>query len=211
MHKNTKRGIIIAVFAFLAVLFVSTIGSSLTGFAVIGKKPTLSEYPYPFIKNSVCNGVAFVLTDRYDHATYRAALAIERSLKAETRNLIKQTTCAKRYTRQNIPDGEFNLIVIGNPCTNGMVADALKAKSCSIESIGLKEGEALIQIINHRRTSTLVIAGDAEKAAKVLADYRLYPLKGEKVIVSGTGNSLRLKYVKTESPATGRSFVNRNY
>ena len=92
-----------------------------------------------------------------------------------------------------------------------MVADALKAKSCSIESIGLKEGEALIQIINHRRTSTLVIAGDAEKAAKVLADYRLYPLKGEKEIVSGTGNSLRLKYVKTESPATERSFVNRNY
>ncbi len=209
MHKNTKRAIIIAIFAFLAVLFVSTIGSSLTGFAVLGKKPTLSDYPYPFIKNSVCNGVAFVLTDRYDHTISRAAANIERALKADTRNLIKQTMCAKRYARQNIPNGEFNLIVIGNPCTNGMVAEALKAKSCSIEDLGLEEGEALIQLINHRRTSTLVIAGDAEKAAAVLANYRLYPLKGDKVIVSGTKNSLRLRYV--ESPATERGFTNRNY
>ncbi len=200
MNKNRKRGIIIAVFAFLAVLFVSTIGSSLTGFVVLNKDPTLAEWPYPFIKNSACNRLYLILPDRYDANAYRLASQISNSLKKETKNLlVKSQVCAKTATRTSLPIGDNNIIAIGNPCTNSLVGDVLKAKSCSIESLGLQSDEGLIQIINNRRSSTLILSGNIEKAAAVITNHHLYPLKGNKIIVSGPKNSLKLTYVTETS------------
>ncbi len=195
MNNNIKRGVIIAVFAFLAVLFVSTIGSSLTGFGVLNKKPMLEDYPYPFLKNGGYNRVHIVMPDRYDTVTYRAMSKITNALKKDTSGLlVRQPQDVTISTSAALPKGDYNLIVIGNPCTNRLLGEILKAQTCSVEGLGLKEGEALIQLFNHRRTNTLVLAGDVEKAATVIANYRMYPLKGNKVIITGVGNSLKLRY-----------------
>ncbi len=197
MDKNTKRGIIIAIFAFLAVLFVSTIGSSLTGFVVLNKKPMLEDYPYPFIKNGGYNRVHIVMPDRYDTVTYRAMSKITYALKKDTSGLlVRQPRDVTISTSAALPKGDYNLIVIGNPCTNRLLGEITRAQTCSVEGLGLKQGEALIQLYNHRRTNTLVLAGDVEKAATVIANYRMYPLKGNKIIISGSGNSLKLRYVE---------------
>ena len=49
-----RKSIIIAISFFLAILFLSTIGSIYTGYATLDQsRLTLKYYPYPFVKNNV--------------------------------------------------------------------------------------------------------------------------------------------------------------
>ena len=179
-----RKAIIFAIAAFLAVLFVSTIGTSLTGFTVLDQSQiTLEDYPYPFIKNNMYNDIYIVIPYNYDAEEYTAALRIANSLQTT------QPLLPKIVTDKTLPEGEHNLIIIGNPCNNELIAKELDTNRCSL---GLDINEGLVQLINHKRTSSLVISGDSDKASRVLTS-NFYPLIGTRVIVTGT-KSLSLAY-----------------
>ena len=47
-----RKTVIVVIFLFLAVLFVSTVGSLYTGYVIAQSDITLSNYPFPFLKNN---------------------------------------------------------------------------------------------------------------------------------------------------------------
>src|SRR3989344_1394552 len=180
-----KKVLIIIVSLFLAVLFLSTVGSIYTGNVVYTPdKTTLENYPYPFIKNGVPNSLYIVIPDFPEMNEYQAAGKISRSLK--NANPIPPTI----VRISDLPEGYHNLIVVGNPCDNSIIAQLLKTTKCTGK---LNEGEGLIKLVNSDRTNTLIVSGyssdDLYKAALVLANYNVYPLLGKEIVISGTKNS----------------------
>ena len=98
-------------------------------------------------------------------------------------------------TDKEVPEGNHNFILIGNPCNNNLIANELATLDCSLD---LKKGQALITILNHQRTSTIVLSSynseDLEKAAIVLTNYKFYPFMKNKIVVSGDVGNLVLDY-----------------
>ena len=179
-----KKVVMLSITAFLAVLFLTTIGSSITGYSTINQaQTTLKDFPYPFIKNNAYNGLYIVTPDNSNAEEQAAALKIAQHLKTT------QPLLPKIVTISTLPKGEYNLILIGNPCNNELIAKELNNNRCSL---GLNTGEGLIQLVSHRRTSSLIVSGDVEKASRVLAS-NYYPLIGTNIIVKG-GKSLSLEY-----------------
>ena len=183
-----KKIMAVSIAIFLAILFLSTIGSFYTGFVILSQSDiTLENYPYPFIKNNVYNGLYIVLPTNYNSEEQEAALLIANSLKGT------QPVNPNIITENNLPKGNHNLILIGDPCNNKLIAEELNTNRCSL---GLNSGEGLLELVNHERTSTLIVSGvddGLEKAAKVIAKYNYYPLKGKNIVVKGS-RDLTLNY-----------------
>ncbi|MBI2148672.1 hypothetical protein HYU23_03250 [Candidatus Woesearchaeota archaeon] len=77
-----KKAVVIFVALFLSVLFLSTLGSVYTGNVVLQQTEiTLSNYPYPFVKNNVPNDVFIVIPYDYSYDDYSTAQFISNSLK----------------------------------------------------------------------------------------------------------------------------------
>ena len=161
---------------------MSTVGSFITGYSLLDQSEiTLRNYPYPFIKNNVYNDLYIVIPSTYEPESYAAANKIAQSLK-ETKSLLP-----KIVSTEEVPQGEHNLILVGNPCSNKLISNELNTNKCIITENGM------LKLINHEMSSTLVITGNLEKAARALSNYRNYPLRGDTVVVSGT-ESLTLTY-----------------
>ncbi len=186
-----KRNVVIIASAFLLLLFLSTIGSFYTGYAVLDQEDiTLKFYPYPFIKNNVANSMYIVVPYHADQDHYRTARLLATSLK------LHHELSSQIITDKEVPEGIHNLILLGNPCTNEFIAKELATDQCDL---GLEENEGSLQLINHQRSSTLIVSGNnvegMMKAAHVLTYYRFYHLFGNKITVSGKEDNLVLNYL----------------
>lgn len=175
-----RKAVVIAISVFLSVLFISTVGSLYTGYTILQSDITLSHFPYPFVKNNDYNSLFIVLPNSYTLDEYEAAKDISLGLQF-TRPLPPEVV-----TESSLPDGNHNLILVGDPCTNSLISYYLQESDCGL---GLKSGEGLIQLVNNKRTSVLVVSGydtsSIRKAAKVLAKHNSFPMKNNKVVVSG--------------------------
>ncbi len=181
---NEKKIVLVA-FLFLAVLFLSTIGSYWTGYAVLNQQDlSLKNYPYPFIKNNGYNGLYIVIPEQSTLDEQQAASTIAKGLQS-TAQLPPTVT-----TPSNLPEGNHNLILIGDPCTNSLIGSTLQTTDCTLN---LKEGQGYLKLINYDRTSTLIVSGYDEtsikKAANTLFNHNMYPIKGTEVLVSGNVNN----------------------
>lgn len=178
-----KKPVIFVIALFIAILFLAAIGPVFTGYLVLDQSEiTLKDYPYPFIKNSGYNGLYIVLPENYNPNEYSAAIRVAENLQTT------QLLLPKIVTDKTLPEGEYNLIIIGNPCNNEIMASELNTNSCYLVS----RDQGLIQLVNHERTSSLILSGDSYKAARALAG-SLYPLLGTRIVVSGE-KSLTLHY-----------------
>ena len=189
-----KKLFIYSLGAVLAILFLSTIGTLYTGYAVLPQSDlSLKQYPFPFLKYGSYNDLYIVISDGATIDELDAASNIAQNLKGSLPKSASIVTVSKA------PDGDHNFILLGDPCTNKLMADVLKTNDCN--PFNLNNGEGLLLLKNSQRTSTLIVSGyDLQgilKASKVLSNYNTFPLKENKVIVSGNLNkllSLSLKY-----------------
>lgn len=86
-----------------------------------------------------------------------------------------------------------NMILVGGPCINSAAASAMGSDEplCG-EASGIAAGTAVIKLLEHGDTVSLLVAGydkdDTRRAAKVLAEYRDWAdkLVGKEVVVTGT-------------------------
>lgn len=175
---------------FLIALFLATLGNFYTGYSILEQdKISLQYYPYPFVKNNVPNNVLVVIPYDYTYDEFNAANEIATSLKG------KNLAAPLVVTDKEIPSGEHNLILIGNPCNNVLISRALATVDCSSD---LESGQGILKLINNDRTSTLVVSGhdrnDIHKALIVLTNYNFYPLMGESILVEGEVGNLVLNY-----------------
>ena len=185
-----KKVIIITIGFFLAVLFLSTVGSFYTGYAVLGQKDiTLKNFPYPFVKNNVPNGLYIVIPYDYTYNEFKAANDLADSLKGM--NVLPPSVITPNY----LPQGDHNLVLIGNPCNNKLISNELAILDCDLS---LKQGEGFIRLINHERTSTLIVSSfrpeDLVKPVIILTNYDFYPLMGKTITIDGEVGNLILNY-----------------
>ncbi len=174
-----KKAIVLAIAVFLAVLFLSTIGSFYTGYAVLDQSSTFKNYPYPLVKNSVPNDVYIVVPDNLKSEYDKSASLIAQSLKGS--NPIQP----KVVTVNSLPEGDHNLILIGSPCNNKLIAKEMPLNSCDL---GLSGGEGFLKLVNHEKYSIVIVSGDINKASNVLSRYNFYPLRGTEIRITGNKN-----------------------
>lgn len=179
-----KEHIILGISVFLALLFVSTIGNMYTGYTILQKDITLKDYPYPFIKNNNYNNLYIVLPDSYTIDEYDSALVIAKSIQ------FARPLLPKIVRESDLPDrGEYNLILIGDPCTNSLIADYLLTNDCNLN---LYRDQGLLELVNNDKTSVLVVSGydlsAIKKSAMLLSKYNTYPIRNNRVVVSGNPN-----------------------
>ena len=185
-----QKKVVIGIGAVLIVLFLATIGSFFTGYAVLNQKElTLENYPCPFIKNNAPNNLYIVTPVSPNAEETQAAKNIANSLE-RTKLMHVQIINDKE-----IPQGIYNFILIGNPCDNELVAQQLETDKCDL---GLNEGDGYIKLVNADRASTVIISGYNSnallKAATVISNYKFYPLRGTQIRVYGNPQSLFLDY-----------------
>tara|TARA_Y100000310_G_scaffold345815_1_gene470408 strand:- start:22663 stop:24909 length:2247 start_codon:yes stop_codon:yes gene_type:complete len=81
-----------------------------------------------------------------------------------------------------------NLILVGGPCANPLAESLDFGVSCS--GWDLKEGEAIIKIVDNGNKVAMLVAGtealDTRRAAKVVANWNDYTLAGTEALVKGT-------------------------
>ena len=181
---------VIVVSLFLGTLFLSTIGSYWTGYTTLeNSEISLNLYPYPFLKYSNYNSLYIVIPDHSTLKEEEIANNLAESLKS-TKPLYP-----KIVKLSELPGMNNNLILIGDSCTNPLMKYSSKL-SCTFN---LKEGEGFLKLINKEKYSMLLVSGydleSMKKAANVLINYNLYPLKGNEIIVSGNPNNLYTYYL----------------
>ncbi len=189
----SKKIVIYIVIAFMAVLFLSTIGTLYTGYATLKQSElTLKHFPYPFVKYNNYNNLYLVVSDDATLDELEIASGIAQSIKGTI------PLPPKIVTESNLPEGLHNLILIGDPCTNKLISKELGISKCNL---GLNTNEGILLLNNHDKISILVVSGyninGIAKASKVLQNYNTFPLKDNKIIINGNVNnifSLNLKY-----------------
>ena len=81
----------------------------------------------------------------------------------------------------------YNLIVVGGPCANPL-AESLFSKTC--DGWDLKEGEALVKLVENGEKVAMLVAGttatDTQRAGKAVAASEKYAFAGTEVLVKGT-------------------------
>ena len=81
-------------------------------------------------------------------------------------------------------ESEHNLIIIGSPCDN-LAVEKIFGIAC--DGLDLDEGKAIIKLTANGNNAAMLISGktpsDALRAAKMVAEYESYSLKGTEVIV----------------------------
>jgi hypothetical protein len=85
---------------------------------------------------------------------------------------------------------DYNLILLGGPCANNLVAEITSFPTCDEYREMYKEGEAILQLAENGKNIAMLVAGynaiDTRIAARVISSYKDYKLKGNKVKIRGT-------------------------
>jgi len=192
-----KKYVIMGISLFLATLFLATIGNLYTGYSAykVDGTYTLEDYPTPFIKNNIYNGLKIVLPIRFSTDELNAANKLAYSLQ-KGRPLPPDVVLPVKYGQfkylSKWDEENGNLILIGDACTNDVIRKYLNGlKGCTF---GLHNNQGYINLIREKtRYGTtrqlLILSGytlkDLNNAVEVMANYEAYPLKGNTVIVSG--------------------------
>ena len=180
-----KKSIIIALFIFIAVLFLLTIGNGFVGYSIYDQQYTeLQHYPYPFIKNNNYNSLYIVIPQYSTLTEKQSAQKIAKSLQ------LTKPIAPKIVKPSELPQGNYNLILIGDACTNDLIKSFLNQDGCTL---GLKKEQGLIKLLSGKK-SILIISGydlkSLDNAASVLANYGSFPLTGTDVIVQGNSDNI---------------------
>jgi len=206
-----RKYVIMGIGLFLAALFVATIGNMYTGYSTYktDNNYDLSDFPAPFIKNNVYNGLKIVLPERYSIDELNAANNLAISLQ-KNKVLPPDVVLPIKYLRfeklSKWDEENGNLILIGDTCTNPVMQKfADHTSGCTF---GLSKGQGYIKLKKYetRYGNTrhiMIISGyslnDILNAANVISDHESYPIKGNSIIVSGNPISgakyVRLSYI----------------
>jgi len=93
-------------------------------------------------------------------------------------------------------ESAHQLILVGGPCANPTV-ESVSSLGVTCSGWSLSAGEAILKLANNGNNVALLVAGtdaiDTRMAAKVVADYSRYDLKGTEQTVAGTLSSPTLK------------------
>ena len=182
-------------------------------------KPTLpidlSNYPNMFIKDNKFNGV-FVVGDYASADDVIAVSDIMVSLQFTGTNEGAVTKIKKIEVGSTKLASEIkyplniNLISVGLPCVNSVSEVLMGSPEKCTE--GFTEGNGLIKLFNNNGYAQILVAGYSKegtrKAAKVLANWKDYNLKGNEVIVTGTFDSPVVVFptVPTNPPVYGDAY-----
>lgn len=134
----------------------------------------LSQYPKPFVVDHYTNGLAMVMGSNYvaKHAVVAAEIAY--SLRPIDGNYITRLDTEILDSYQN-----YDLILIGTPCQNTIVATVLNSDDCTF---GLGPGEAVIKFADNGNKKALIVAGydfeSLRKAGLALANYNKHDFNG---------------------------------
>ena len=154
---------------------------------------TLTDYPAMFFSNYIFTG-SVVVGANSAASDIIGSNDIVASLQRYAGNNPLQVGIVKLDTQ--ISDiSSRKLIVVGGPCANSVAAQLLgNPYDCTM---GLREGEAVIQLIDHQNIQDVLVYGysgeDTQMATRVLAywqDYNSVLNGATKICVSGTLNSI---------------------
>lgn len=181
-----NKSVLIALFMFLAVLFLTTIGNSIVGYSIFDPSTTtLKEYPYPFIKNNGYNNLYIVIPEKSTLTEKQVSQNIAKSLQS-TKPLPPKIIRPSEVPRFR----NNNLILIGDACTNSLIAEILKTNKCTFN---LRRSQGLIKLVQGK-SSTLIISGydlkSLEKSGRVISNYNSFPLRGTELSVEGNSQNL---------------------
>lgn len=166
---------------FLAVLFIVSFQPIITGYSILDvAKGDLSSYPYPFVKNNLYNDVAIVLGDDYTDEDLFAAWDVAYSIKG-LRPVLPEVITERELAGREV----HNLILVGTPCTNPLVAKEIGTSKC--EDV---EHKGLVALDVQERGSKMIVTGrtgkDVRLAAIFLLNNKLYAPMGNIVKVIGS-------------------------
>ena len=179
-----RKAVVFVISIFLGILFLSTVGNHITGFILLAKPSaaTLSNFPRPFLTSTgYYNNLFIVKPDNPGIKEDNAAIIISKYFQGNKK------LPPKIVTVSGLPQGVHNLILIGNPCNNELIAKELNTKKCSLG----KNGDGVLKLVNHDFSNTLVLSGEVEKSAKILiGNKNYYPLRGKSITISGVKSSV---------------------
>jgi hypothetical protein len=86
-----------------------------------------------------------------------------------------------------------NLVAVGGPCANSVVAELMGNPSDCVAALGIESGQALIKLFENGDNVALVVAGmdamDTRLAAQILANWDDYDLSGDEMIATTVSES----------------------
>jgi len=142
----------------------------------------LSNYPNMFISNNKFNGV-LVVGDKAPAEDVLSVTDIAIGLQS-TQIEVEATKLAREITDPL----KLNIISVGNPCTNTISAQLMGNPAYCTK--GFTKDVGLIKLYNHNGYAQLLVAGyskvDTRKAARVLANWNDYNLRGNEKCVYGS-------------------------
>lgn len=176
----TNKTTLLVIALFLAFLFVVSFQPIITGNVVYSwDNVDLSNYPFPFIKNNYYNDVYIVVGNGHNademFAAYDVAYGLQ-GLRSKLPAIIVEN---------EIPANAHNLILVGTPCTNTLIAEFLETNDC--DSIA---DNGIVSLSYNDRKARMVVSGrtsqDVRKAALFLRNYPLYAPKGNVALIEGS-------------------------
>jgi len=190
-----RKAVVLVIVTFLAILFLSTVGGVFTGFATyMGGETNLKDYPFPFIKNSY-NKLLIVTPNNPTSTEFLAANKIAQSLKTYSKQpLLPKIVTDEWFKARDYDLESYNLILIGKRTNNKIISKFLAQNPKILLADNSDDGSIII--FNNKRlvkSATMIVSGNVEKAADVLANFKNYPLKGNSISVLGT-KSYTLNY-----------------
>ena len=152
----------------------------------------LANWPYPFISSdgSTHNYLLIVEGDDKDPDDVFAANLVASAFEDITGKMPHIVKRGEQGSEEIKAQGKFNMVYVGQACTNEFIADLLETKECGA---GLKSGYGLIQLKSNNDRAILIVTGnsneDVIRAAKALKEY--YKIDntqffGDYVFVKGT-------------------------
>ncbi len=140
----------------------------------------LSNYPEPFIVNERYNNLTVVIGSGDIPPNSYAATQIILGMPTNQGD-------SNSFLDTQISNLNRNMIIVGTPCTNMLVARFLETQNCNVN---LNSGEGLIKLMKNERNTILIITGYDSKEIKnigdILRNYQKYNLEGDTLIVKGS-------------------------
>ena len=151
----------------------------------------LSNYPNMFISDNKFNGV-LVVGDKAPTEDVLSAVDIATSIQYEgketTTGIAKIEVGTAKLASEITDPLKLNIISVGNPCTNAISAQLMGNPAYCTK--GFTKNEGLIKLYNYNGYAQILVAGyskvDTRKAARVLANWDDYNLRGNEKCVYGS-------------------------
>ncbi len=179
----TNKTTLLVIALFLALLFVVSFQPIITGNVVYSwDNVDLSDYPFPFIKNNYYNDVYIVVGKGHNADEMFAAYDVAYGLQG-LRNQLPSI-----IVENQVPANAHNLILVGTPCTNTLVAEFLATNDCNSMI-----NKGIVSLDYGERKTTMIVSGktsdDVRKAALFLKNYPLYAPTGRVALIEGSVNN----------------------